>query len=51
MLRTVVASKLGESWPASSPPPIERVPHRSYDFQSRPVQCLSCARILGSEDD
>jgi len=51
IVRTIVSGKLGIPIAEGEAPPVERVPHRSYDFQPRPTPCISCARILGSEDD
>jgi hypothetical protein len=51
IVRTVVHDKLGIALSEGDAPPVERVPHRSYDFQPRPTPCFSCARILSSEDD
>jgi hypothetical protein len=51
IVRTVVAGKLGLPVSAEGGPTVDRIPHRSYDFQPRPTPCLSCARILSSEDD
>jgi hypothetical protein len=51
IIRTVVTGKLGVPAPDSTLPAAERIPHRSYDFQPRPTPCISCARILSSEDD
>jgi hypothetical protein len=51
IVRTVVSGKLGIPLEEGNAPPAERIPHRSYDFQPRPTPCISCARILSSEDD
>lgn len=51
IVRTVVTGKLGVPVPPGGPTPVTIVAHRSYDFQPRPVPCLSCARVLSSEDD
>jgi hypothetical protein len=51
IVRTVVQGKLGIPISDGDAPPVDRVAHRSYDFQPRPIPCLSCARILSSEDD
>lgn len=51
ILRTVVSGKMGIPTESSVPPPVDQIPHRSYDFQPRPTPCISCARILSSEDD
>ncbi len=51
VVRTIVTGKLGIPVPPDGPAPVQTVAHRSYDFQPRPVPCLSCARILSSEDD
>lgn len=51
ILRTVVSGKLGVPLEEGEVPPVTPVPHRSYDFQPRPIPCISCARVLSSEDD
>jgi hypothetical protein len=51
IVRTVVSGKLGIPLGEGEVPPVERIPHRSYDFQPRPTPCISCARILSSDDD
>lgn len=51
ILRTVVGGKMGIPFAEGDAVPVDRVPHRSYDFQPRPTPCVSCARILSSEDD
>lgn len=49
--RSVLREKLALRFEEGSDPFLERVAHRSYDFQPRPIPCISCARILTSEDD
>ena len=50
VLRAVVNDKL--RIPADGGGPIlERITHRSYDFQPHPTPCISCARVLTSDDD
>jgi hypothetical protein len=50
IVRTIVNEKL--RIPVEPDGPLaDRVPHRSYDFQARPTPCISCARILTSDDD
>jgi len=51
ILRTILEQKLGVPVGPGEPVPVERVGHRSYDFQPRPQPCFSCARVLSSEDD
>ncbi len=51
IVRTVLASKFRIAVGPGDPTPVSRVSHRSYDFQPRPIPCISCARILTSEDD
>ncbi len=51
IMRTIVHQKLKIPATNGDAPEVDRVPHRSYDFQPRPTPCLSCARILSSEDD
>ncbi|MCI4352771.1 MAG: hypothetical protein L3K14_05205 [Thermoplasmata archaeon] len=51
ILRTVVSGKMGIPIEGLEPPPVDQIAHRSYDFQPRPTPCISCARILSSEDD
>jgi hypothetical protein len=51
IVRTVVHDKLGIAKADGDESPVDRVSHRSYDFQPRPTPCFSCARILSSEDD
>lgn len=51
IVRTVVSGKLGLAVGPESRLPVDPVPHRSYDFQPRPTPCISCARVLSSEDD
>jgi hypothetical protein len=51
ILRTVLSGKFGIPVGDGDAPPADRVLHRSYDFQPRPTPCISCARILTSEDD
>ncbi|MFZ0829773.1 MAG: hypothetical protein WAN40_01400 [Thermoplasmata archaeon] len=46
-----MSGKLGIPYGEGGVPPVERIPHRSYDFQAQPTPCISCARILSSEDD
>jgi hypothetical protein len=50
ILRTVVSGKMGIPL-VGDQPPVDQVPHRSYDFQTHPIPCVSCARTLSSEDD
>jgi hypothetical protein len=50
VLRTVVNNKLRVPVEAEGPL-ADTVAHRSYDFQAQPAPCISCARILTSEDD
>ena len=50
VVRTVVNDKLRV--PVETEGPLaDKVAHRSYDFQSQPTPCISCARILTSDDD
>ena len=51
IVRTLVTGKLGFPFPPGEAVPVSTTSHRSYDFQPRPVPCLSCARVLTSEDD
>lgn len=51
IVRTIVKEKLKVPATSLDGSLVEQVPHRSYDFQPRPTPCLSCARILSSEDD
>ncbi|MGC2288882.1 MAG: hypothetical protein WA688_03385 [Thermoplasmata archaeon] len=51
IVRTIVSGKLGIAVGEGEVPPVDRIAHRSYDFQPRPTPCISCARILSSEDD
>ena len=48
---TVMHDKLGVTTLEGRSPNVDRIAHRSYDFQPRPTPCISCARILTSEDD
>jgi hypothetical protein len=50
ILRTIVNDKLRIPVDADGPL-ADLVSHRSYDFQVRPTPCISCARILTSDDD
>jgi hypothetical protein len=51
VMRVVAGKKSGA--PPGEPPLAapRRIPHTSYDFAPRPVPCISCARVLGAEDD
>jgi hypothetical protein len=50
IVQTVLNDKLRVPARAEGPA-VDRVPHRSYDFQTQPTPCISCARILSSDDD
>ena len=51
VLRVVAAKKAGVAADVASSVTLVRLPHTSYDFSARPMPCISCARVLGAEDD
>lgn len=51
VMQAVLAKKAGVPLADALAVPHHTIGHTSYDFSTRPIPCLSCARSLSAEDD